>query len=284
MGFSPLANMSRRIPHGNRQSRRNSHIRGFTIHHQSGVNAHGEASNPRREVSANYWITNEGAILPNIDESMRAWTTGAPGYPGGAASDHRNITVEVSNSPAGIRNGTYAISNAAMNSLIRLIADVHKRHKLGSVRRGTGSGVAVHRDFVPTACPGPYIMGRLGSIISEAERVRRGKAPTPAPTPIPQKEDDDGMYKPTVHVRTQGNFEATRAHPEIGKDLKAGQSRKSGNVTVFRGYEVTTNKSVATAWARTHAKGSGQETSRTNRSGYIAIQKEAQRISLEIVG
>lgn len=174
MGFSPLANMSRRIQPGGRQSRRNSRIRGFTIHHQAGVNAHGEASNPRREVSANYWITNEGVIIPNIDETMRAWTTGASGYPAGAASDHRNITVEVSNSPAGVRSGSWALSSAARKALTNLIGDVFRRHKLGTVRRGTGSGVAVHRDFVPTSCPGPYIMKNLSSIISQAERARKG--------------------------------------------------------------------------------------------------------------
>lgn len=179
MGFSPLANMSRRIQPGGRQSRRNSRIKGFTIHHQAGVNAHGEASNPRREVSANYWITNEGVIIPNIDETMRPWTTGMAGYPAGTASDHRNITVEVSNSPEGVRSGSWAISAAAQRSLTALIADVFRRHKLGRVRRGTSSGVAVHRDFVPTSCPGPYIMGRLSSIIADAERLRSGGGTAP---------------------------------------------------------------------------------------------------------
>ena len=181
MGFSPLATMSRRIPEGGRSSARNSPIRGFTIHHQAGVNAMGEATNPNRVVSANYWITHDGTIIPHIDENRRAWTTGAAGYPAGAASDHRNITVEVSNSPEGVRNRTWAISAPAMASLTALIGDVFARHNLGPVRRGTQSGVAVHRDFVPTACPGPYIMARLDSIILNAERHRRGqtsKTPT----------------------------------------------------------------------------------------------------------
>ena len=155
MGFSPLANMSKRIPHGNRQSKRKYRISGFTIHHNAGVNSYGEATNPSREVSANYWITNDGVILPQIDETMRAWTTGSGRYPAGAESDHRNITVEVSNSPEGVRNKTWAISPAARLSLEKLIGDVFRRHNLGAVRRGKMAGVAVHRDFVPsTACPG----------------------------------------------------------------------------------------------------------------------------------
>lgn len=184
MGFSSLANMSKRIPHGNRQSPRVSKISGFTVHHHAGVDAMGEATNPSREVSANYWISNAGDIIPQVDESMRAWTSGAVGYPAGAESDHRNITVEVSNSPEGVRDGTWAVSDAAYQALVKLMGDVFKRHNLGTVRRGTSSGVAVHQDFVATACPGPYIMSHLGAIIAEAEKYRAGGgAPGPAPSP-----------------------------------------------------------------------------------------------------
>ena len=167
MSFSALANMGARIQPGGRFSQRTSKITGFTIHHQAGVDAHGEASNPRREVSANYWIANDGTIIPNIDEEHRAWTTGAVGYPAGAQSDMRNITVEVSNSPEGVRTGSWAISDAAFNSLVALLADCATRHGF-PIRRSTNSGVAVHQDFVPTSCPGPYIMGNLGTIIARA--------------------------------------------------------------------------------------------------------------------
>lgn len=166
MGFSPLADMSQRIPDIGRSSPRNGPVLGFTIHHQDGVDAHGEATRPGREVSANYWIKNDGTILPNIDENRRAWTTGAAGYPAGAASDFRNITVEVSNS--GLPNGH--ISDAAWSSLIRLIADCALRHGFPIVR-GTSSGIAVHRDFVPTECPGAHIMNNLSVIIAQAKQI-----------------------------------------------------------------------------------------------------------------
>lgn len=107
--------------------------------------------------------------------------------------------------------------------------------------------------------------------------------PTPVPTPAPIPEEEDEM-RPTVHVRVEGNFEVTRAHPEIGRDLREGASRKKlgGKVTVFPGFEVTTNKRVATAWARTHAGGSGKEDSRTNRTGYVDIQEQATSLALEL--
>lgn len=178
MSFSPLANMAMKIPSGGRYGPRYTNIKGFTVHHQAGVNSQSEATNPNREVSANYWISNEGQIIPQIDEVYRAWTTGSAGYPAGAESDHRNITVEVSNSPEGVRAGTWAISNAAKTALEKLIGDVFKRHGLGPVKRATYGGVAVHQDFVPTACPGPYVMANLPSIIQAAEQYRvNGGAP-----------------------------------------------------------------------------------------------------------
>lgn len=184
MTFSPLANMSMDIPAGNRYANRNSPITGVTYHHNAGVNAFGEATNPNREVSANYWISNEGDIIPNVDEEYRAFTTGAGGYPAGAQSDHRNITFEISNSPEGVRNGTWAISAAAYRAVVMLTGEIFRRRGLGPVVRGTSRGVAVHQDFVPTACPGPYIMSHLGSIIAEAEKYRN-TGNTPAKPPLP---------------------------------------------------------------------------------------------------
>lgn len=185
MGFSPLANMRMRVPDGGRSNPRNSPVSGLGIHHNAGVDAWGQASNPNRQVSANYWIANDGTLVPNIDETRRAWTSGAAGYPEGAQADHRNITVEVSNTPEGVRNRTWTISDAAMKTLIALIADVYKRYNLGTVKRGASKGVGVHQDWVPTECPGPYIMSNLNSIIIAANELNNPK-PAPAPEPEPE--------------------------------------------------------------------------------------------------
>src|SRR5699024_1619065 len=143
--------------------------------HQAGVNAHGEATRPGRQVSANYWIANDGTIHPNIDENRRAWTTGGP-HPAVAASDPRPVTAEVSHSPDGAQHGPWAIAPDGQASLERLIGDVFKRHGLGKVRRGKTSGVAVHRDSQSTSCPGPYIMANLSTIIKNAEKHRTATA------------------------------------------------------------------------------------------------------------
>lgn len=232
MSFSPLASLEYRIPSGGRYSPRYRDISGFTVHHQYGVNAHGEATNPSREVSANYWVTNEGLILPHIDEIYRPWTTGDPNYPAGAESDHRNITAEVSNSPEGMRLGTFAISPAAKKSLEMLIGDVFKRHGLGKVFRGLYSGVAVHRDFVATECPGGYIMNNLSSIIENAENYRVGGS---GPSPVPED------WWSNVHA-FEGKSSRTSKQIISGGDglkyvtfLDKHSDSKFGNVTIARG-------------------------------------------------
>ena len=192
MTVSPLADLSRDIPAGNRWNPRESAITGFGIHHNAGVDAYGQATAPDREVSANYWITNDGTIIPNVDEDYRAFTSGMAGYPAGAAADHRNITVEVSNTPEGVANKTWEISDAALEALAKLIADVYRRYGLGPVARGAERGVGIHSDWVPTECPGPYMRDHLGAVIARAEALRTGT--TASAPPIHGMETDMLVY------------------------------------------------------------------------------------------
>ena len=216
MGFSPLADMSRRIPDVGRSSERLGRVQGVLVHHNAGVNAYGQATAAGREVSAHYWITNEGDLLPNIDETRRAWTSGHPAYPAGAQADHRFITVEVSNSSTG---GNWPISEAAEDMLARLIGDVHKRYKLGQVKRGTQSGVAVHRDFVATECPGGYVMANLDRIIRKAEQYRTtGGAAGGSTGGLTVSEADRIIKELKAHI-TKGN-EITRGPSHLGRISK----------------------------------------------------------------
>jgi hypothetical protein len=176
MGFSPLARMDLRVDDAGRRDSRKSDVSGVGIHHNAGVDAW-KSQPGSRTVSANYWIANNGDLIPQVDEALRAWTSGADGYPEGSRADHRNITVEVSNSPEGVRNGTWAVSDAALKTLTALIADVYKRYELGEVKRSASSGVGVHSDWVPTACPGPYILKQLPDIIKAAEELNNEKPP-----------------------------------------------------------------------------------------------------------
>lgn len=91
----------------------------------------------------------------------------------------------------------------------------------------------------------------------------------------------------TVHFRTEGGDEWTLGDPELGRDLQqftgtvdeTTRHDLGDGVFLFRGFMVTTDAQTGTAWARTYAKGLGGETSRTDRAGYIAIQRELSRVA-----
>jgi hypothetical protein len=118
---------------------------------------------------------------------------------------------------------------------------------------------------------------------------------THIPAPEPEEEDEDMDYRPTVHARLAADGktqdEWMLGHPDIGKDLPVfdgtatdKNSRLSADkkVKTFRGFMVTVNRDIFTAWARTHGKGTSQITSSTDRDGYIEIQKELSRVSGEL--
>jgi hypothetical protein len=117
---------------------------------------------------------------------------------------------------------------------------------------------------------------------------------TITPDPEPEEEEDD-MYRPTVHARLakdgKTQDEWTLGHPDIGQDLpvfdgtvttKNSRLAPDKSVKVFRGFAVTVNRDIFTAWARTHGKGTGDITSSTDRDGYVTIQKELSRIAGEV--
>lgn len=285
MGHSPLANMRRDMPAGNRWNHRLSPISGVGLHHNAGVNSYGMGTATGAEVSAHYWITNEGDIIPQVDELLRAWTSGSPGYPAGTAADHRNITFEISNSPEGVRNGTWAISAAAQEAVEKLIGDIYKRHGLGPVQRGAGRGVGVHSDWVPTECPGPYIRGNLGTIIANAERYRRGQggAPVPTPEPLFNEEDEDMGIRTIFRADPKYRDEWTISHPDIGTDLTGKQKRQIGNRrTVFRGFMVTTHAPTGKNWMRLYGPGAGRAHATLLRNDYIIAQDESRVLSTEM--
>lgn len=117
-----------------------------------------------REASSNYGIGTDGRIALYVDEKNRSWCTSS------SANDNRAVTIEV----ASKSYDPYAITDAAMNSLIELMADICKRNgikklvwstnKNDRINHRNGCNVTVHRDYSAKACPGDYIYNRLGDI------------------------------------------------------------------------------------------------------------------------
>lgn len=121
-------------------------------------------SQPGREASSNYGIGTDGRIALYVDEKNRSWCTSS------SANDNRAVTIEV----ASKSYDPYAITDAAMKSLIELMADICKRNgikklvwstnKNDRINHRNGCNVTVHRDYSYKACPGDYIYNRLGDI------------------------------------------------------------------------------------------------------------------------
>lgn len=157
MGFSPLTNGT--VPHHNKYASRGGRpITRIIVHHWAGT-AGGDSrlTNPNADVSANYILYSDGRLVGQVPEEYRAWTTGS------WEVDSYSITVETQNSAVG---GDWPVSDAAISKLTALIGDLKSRYGWATVQ--FGAQVRGHRDFQPTACPGPYLYSRLPQIAANA--------------------------------------------------------------------------------------------------------------------
>ena len=149
------------VDFGNEKSdRRYKSISKITIHHMAGN------SNPRycaewhrdgnEDVSSNYYIGSDGSIVGGVSESRRAWTSG------NGDNDQSAITIEVANCS---REPEWKVSDAAIESLIALCADICRRYDFELTWTGDDDGsLTTHDMFRDTECPGPYLRRRMGAI------------------------------------------------------------------------------------------------------------------------
>ena len=117
----------------------------ITIHHMASVLSAeqcGKIFQGNRQASAHYGIGNDGRIAQYVDESNTAWANGH------WDSNCKAVTIETSNNATG---GMWTVGDSALNSLIRLVADIAKRNGLGTLVKG--KNVTWHRMYCATACP-----------------------------------------------------------------------------------------------------------------------------------
>lgn len=168
---------------------RNQKISKITIHHMAGVMTGKSCADyfatTDRQVSSNYCIGNGGDIALSVDESNRAWTSGS------SWNDNRAVTIEVSNS---VNGGNYPISDAAMNSLIKLCIDICRRNGISKLYFDgtTNATLTYHYMFQSTGCPGEYIKSKTSYICDQVNAGLSGKSSgsTPA-TPSVSKNSDE---------------------------------------------------------------------------------------------
>lgn len=179
MTFSPL--ISGTVPHnGKYSSRQGNPINKFLQHHWAGTNGGIERMTGPDQASANYIILSDGQILGHVPEEFRAWTSGS------FAADGDAITLEVQNISGQVYGddnnpASWRISDAAMASIIRLVADVAQRHGWGAISTGNYQG---HRQWYATSCPGGYVWSKMDLIRGSAQSVfNGGSIATPAAVP-----------------------------------------------------------------------------------------------------
>lgn len=147
-----------------------------TIHHTATVTtarvtAKGFAL-PSRKASATYCVGNDGSIVQCVRESDMPWTSNS------YDNDNRAITIEVSNSE---RFGQWPVGEKAMDALINLLVDICRRNPgIGRLRYtgDTTGNMTMHKWFVNTQCPGPYLAAKFPEI-AEAVNKRLGAAQEP---------------------------------------------------------------------------------------------------------
>lgn len=127
-----------------------------------------------RKASSNYGIGSDGRIGMYVEEKDRSWCTSS------ASNDNRAVTIEVAND--GGQSSGWHVSDAAMNSLILLCADICNRNNIpkllwegnpsliGQVNR---QNMTVHRWFSKKDCPGNYLYSKHSYIADEVNKKLR---------------------------------------------------------------------------------------------------------------
>ncbi|MCZ2261596.1 peptidoglycan recognition protein family protein [Isoptericola sp. QY 916] len=163
MTYSPLVDL--KLPPTTKKwsSRGGRKPNGMIVHHWGTTSMAGRdrlvySSDP---ASVNYLIYDDGTLVGSVPEEYRAWTSSS------FAADDDKITVEIQNRTAA---PGWTISAAAFATLVKLYADVARRHAFTPSR----SNIFGHRDFHATACPGPYLYPRLGEVATQAAALNRG--------------------------------------------------------------------------------------------------------------
>lgn len=187
----------------------------FTIHHMAWVMCTSKKcadsfASPSRSASATYCIGYDGDISQSVKEENAPWTSSS------YDNDNRAITFEVANSKGG---PNWEVSDKSYKALINLMVDCCKRNGktkviwLGDKEKSLAYKPAsnemlmtVHRWFSSTACPGPYLMSKMGDIANKvnAQLQKAGDPVQSTPEPIETKEEDSVEKKIWDFLKSKG--------------------------------------------------------------------------------
>ena len=146
--------------------------------------------NPNVKASCNYGIAKDGQVALVVEEDKRSWCSSSN------ENDQRAVTIECSSE----KTSPYAFNDAVYNKLIDLCVDICRRNGkdtllwLGTKEialnynpKSNEMVLTVHRWFKQKACPGDWLMARLGSLATEVTNRLKGTSTTITPTPVKNK-------------------------------------------------------------------------------------------------
>ena len=105
---------------------------------------------PETEVSAHYFIDEDGVILQLVPEARRAWHAGQSSWAGESDMNSASIGIEIQN--GGYEFGAPVYPDAQIDAVIALCRDIALRHKIRPAR------ILAHSDIAPSRKldPGEY--------------------------------------------------------------------------------------------------------------------------------
>ncbi|MCB5177117.1 N-acetylmuramoyl-L-alanine amidase [Microvirga lenta] len=146
---SPVA--AKVFPSPNHGERKDGQHPSMIILHYTGMPDAGEAlqwlCNPVSQVSAHYFVFEDGRVLQMVPEARRAWHAGVSSWNGESDINSRSIGIEIAN--PGHPGGLPPFPDAQMESVVALTKDIVTRWRIPAVRVLAHSDVAPGRKLDP---------------------------------------------------------------------------------------------------------------------------------------
>ena len=150
-------------------------IEKIAIHHMAGILTAEQCGaifqNGSRKASSNYGIGKDAEVGLYVDEENTSYCNS------NWDSNCKSVTIETSNSSLG---GDYPVSDAVLNKLIKLVADIAKRNNLGKLVKG--QNLVWHRMYAATTCPGDYLLSKMDYIAEQANKINAQSNSAPETT------------------------------------------------------------------------------------------------------
>jgi hypothetical protein len=195
-----------------------------------------EFSKASRQASSNYGIGSDGRIGMYVEEKDRSWCSSD------RDNDHRAVTIEVANDGGA---PDWHVSDAALAALIDLCEDICRRNDIEALNfTGDRYGnLTMHRYFVATLCPGPYLASKFQYIADEVNKRLGSKAPA--------KKSLDTIAKECIAGKWGNGSERKQKLQAAGYDAAAVQDRVN---ELLAGEKAPAKKPAATKSLDTIAK------------------------------